>query len=57
MIVNTATGKPFSYRDACIEMGPTVGYDKQAADAAATQVSALQRCCDSRFRWANRTLF
>jgi dienelactone hydrolase len=41
VIVNTATGKPFSYRDSCIEMGPTVGYDKQAADAAAKKVGAF----------------
>jgi dienelactone hydrolase len=32
LLVNTATGKPFSYDDACVQFGPHVG-----GDAAATQ--------------------
>jgi dienelactone hydrolase len=37
-LVNVATGKPFSYNDACVELGPTVGYDKAATEAAQAAV-------------------
>lgn len=40
-IVNVETGKPFSYDDACIERGVTVGYDKAASDAASRQVMQI----------------
>lgn len=41
VIIDTDTGKPFSYRDACIERGPTVGYDKPAFEAALAEVGAF----------------
>jgi len=41
VIINTETKKPFSYHDACIELGPSVGYDKSAAEAAASDVGAF----------------
>jgi len=37
-IINIETGKPFSYNDACVELGPTVGYDKAATEAAQAAV-------------------
>jgi hypothetical protein len=37
-LVNVATGKPFTYNDACVELGPTVGYDKAATEAAQAAV-------------------
>jgi dienelactone hydrolase len=37
-IINIETGKPFSYNDACVELGPTVGYDKAATEAAQVAV-------------------
>jgi dienelactone hydrolase len=41
VIVNTETGKPFSFADACVEIGPTVGYDKAATETAAKAVIEL----------------
>ena len=38
VITNTDTGKPFSYANSCIEMAPTVGYDKYAAESAAKSI-------------------
>ncbi|KSV80851.1 hypothetical protein N181_28800 [Sinorhizobium fredii USDA 205] len=37
-IVNVATGKPFTYTDACMEPGETRGYDKAATEAARAAV-------------------
>ena len=37
-IINVETGKPFTYNDACVERGPTVGYDKAATEAAQAAV-------------------
>ncbi|NLS08190.1 hypothetical protein HGP14_33910 [Rhizobium sp. P32RR-XVIII] len=37
-ILNVETGKPFSYDDACVALGSTVGYDKVAAEAAQAAV-------------------
>jgi dienelactone hydrolase len=33
-LVNTDTGQPFTYRDPCVEYGPTVQYDSAATEAA-----------------------
>ena len=37
-IVNVATGKPFTYTDACMELGESRGYDKAATEAAQAAV-------------------
>ena len=33
-ILNVETGKPFTFNDACVKLGSTVGYDKAATEAA-----------------------
>jgi dienelactone hydrolase len=38
VLVNEATGKPFTYVDACVTTGPGSKYDPAAADAAKTAV-------------------
>lgn len=37
-IINNETGKPFTYTDACVKRGATVGYDKAATAAAQAAV-------------------
>jgi dienelactone hydrolase len=37
-IVNGETGEPFTYRDACVELGPATHYNGRAADAAQAAV-------------------
>ncbi len=37
-ILNVETGKPFTFNDACVELGSTVGYDKAATEAAQATV-------------------
>ena len=37
-IINLDTRKSFSYDDACVERGPTLGYDRAAAESARTAV-------------------
>jgi dienelactone hydrolase len=43
MLVNVQTKEPFSYRDACVELGPHVGYDAQATAAARQAVREFLR--------------
>lgn len=43
VIVNTATGKPFTYDDACVERGPNVGYNAAAHAAATKSVTEFLR--------------
>lgn len=40
-MINVATGKPFSYKDTCVELGPTLGYDKTATEASQAAVKEL----------------
>jgi len=49
-IVNAETGEPFTYQDACVELGPAAHYNGRAADAA--QV-AVKEFLTRTFRLAN----
>ena len=42
-LVNVATKAPFTYKDACVAMGPHVGHDPAATQAATAAVTALLR--------------
>ena len=37
-LINASTEKPFTYRDACVELNPHVGYDEEATTAAKKSV-------------------
>jgi hypothetical protein len=39
VLMNADTGTPFSYKDACVELGPHVGGSPVAAEAARKAVS------------------
>jgi dienelactone hydrolase len=41
LLVNAETKQPFTYRDACVERGPHMGYDPASAEAANTAVKVL----------------
>jgi hypothetical protein len=41
IIINTATGKPFAYKDDCIRRDPHVGYHEDAANATRKAVKAF----------------
>ena len=43
VIVNTATGQPFTYKDDCIRRDPHVGYHEASANATRTAVKAFVR--------------
>jgi dienelactone hydrolase len=43
LIVNAATGAPFSYKDPCIQTDPHIGYNEAAANATRKEVKALLR--------------
>jgi dienelactone hydrolase len=43
ILINTATHEPFSYKDACVEQNPHVGYDAAATAAAKTAVKEILR--------------
>lgn len=38
MLINASTREPFTYKDACVELNPHVGYDAAATEAAKTSV-------------------
>lgn len=40
-LVNTATNRPFTYQDACVERGPHIGHDAAATDAARQSIRAF----------------
>jgi dienelactone hydrolase len=46
-LVNSRTGQLFTYKDPCVEFGPTVGYN---ADAHAASVKAVKEFLASTFR-------
>ncbi|HYS76119.1 MAG TPA: dienelactone hydrolase family protein [Burkholderiales bacterium] len=46
-VVNDATGQVFTYKDACVELGPTLGYN---AEAHAASVKAVKAFLASTFR-------
>lgn len=43
VILNAETGQPFSYADRCVEFGPTIAYDEQAAEDSRKAVKRLLR--------------
>lgn len=43
IIVNTATGQPFTYGDACVRLGTHAAYDQDATDATHAAVTDLLR--------------
>jgi dienelactone hydrolase len=43
VLINAMTGKPFTYADACVELGPHTGYDPEATAAARAEVTELLR--------------
>jgi dienelactone hydrolase len=42
-VVNAKTGKPFTFADPCVELGPHVGYNSAATDAAVADVKLFLR--------------
>ena len=42
-LVNVATKEPFTYKDACVELGPHIGHDPVATQAAQIAVKAFYR--------------
>ena len=41
LLMNVETNQPFSYKDACVALGPHLGYDQAAAQAATEAVTAF----------------
>lgn len=41
VLINASTRQPFTYKDPCVEIGPHVGYDAAAAEAAKTSVKEI----------------
>ncbi len=39
VIMNRETGQPFSFSDACVERGPTIGYNESVAEAVRVAVT------------------
>jgi dienelactone hydrolase len=46
-VVNSKTGKPFSYRDSCVRLGPTVGYN---AEQHAVALKSVKEFLAATFR-------
>jgi guanyl-specific ribonuclease Sa len=43
ILANTATGQPFTYKDACVEYGLHLGHDPEATRQAKQAVTAFVR--------------
>jgi dienelactone hydrolase len=43
VIVNAKTGKPFTFSDPCVELGPHTGHDPAATEAAVAAVKSFLR--------------
>jgi dienelactone hydrolase len=43
MLVNTMTGEPFTYKDACVALGPHIGHDPEATRQAKQAVTGFVR--------------
>lgn len=43
VLINEATNAPFTYKDECVRLGPTVGADPEAREASATVVKDFVR--------------
>jgi len=43
VLIDKATRQPFSYKDACVELGPHVNHDASATDAAKSAVKQFLR--------------
>jgi dienelactone hydrolase len=41
VLINASTRQPFTYKDPCVEIGPHVGYDAAATDAAKASVKEI----------------
>jgi len=41
VLINASTRQPFTYRDPCVEIGPHVGYDAAATEAAKASVKEI----------------
>jgi hypothetical protein len=40
-LINASTHQPFTYKDPCVEIGPHVGYDAAATEAARASVKEI----------------
>jgi len=41
VLINASTQQPFTYKDQCVEIGPHVGYDGVATEAAKAAVKEI----------------
>jgi len=41
LLINASTRQPFTYKDPCVEIGPHVGYDAAATEAARASVKEI----------------